>query len=196
MYLKNLVIAVLLFGLVACGKGGLSPVIISTQSTDQPIATIPPSPVPATITSTLPPSRLLTICLLSEPRSLFLYDAVSISEQSVLAAIYDGPIDIKNFTAQPVILAGLPSLSGGDALFRTMEVSSGDLIVDAQGNLNSLSDGVVYRPSGCSEQACAQTFSGSGPAQMDQLVLHFRLLPGLRWSDDSPLTAGDSVSSY
>jgi peptide/nickel transport system substrate-binding protein len=139
---------------------------------------------------------LLTICLLREPRSLFLYEAVSTSEQSVLAAIYDGPIDIKNFTAQPVILEKLPSLADGDALLQAVEVSSGDMIVDGYGNLNSLGDGVVYRPSGCSEQACAQTFSGTGPVQMDQLVLHFKLLSGLQWSDGSRLTAGDSVYSY
>lgn len=145
---------------------------------------------------TLQPARLLTICLVHEPRSLFLYDAVSTSERSVLAAIYDGPIDIKNFTTQPVILDKLPSLANGDALLQSVQVGTGDLIVDAQGNLINLEDGVLYRPSGCTELACSQTYSGTDQVQMDQLVLRFKLLPGLQWSDGTPLTAVDSVYSY
>ena len=54
----------------------------------------------------------------------------------------------------------------------------------------------VYRPSGCAEQACAQTYTGDQPVQVDQLVLRFRLLAGLQWSDGAPLTAADSVYSY
>jgi peptide/nickel transport system substrate-binding protein len=138
----------------------------------------------------------LTVCLIREPRSLFLYDAVSPSEQSVLSAIYDGPIDITGYTPQPVILEALPSLANGGALLQAVAVSGGDSIVDAYGNLNSLAEGVRYRPSGCGEQACTLTYSGSEPVQMDQLVLHFKLIPGLQWSDGNPLTAGDSVYSY
>jgi peptide/nickel transport system substrate-binding protein len=196
LHLKNLAVAVLFLGLAACSRGELAPVNIPTQVIAQTTVAPSPSQVTVTATPTLLPSRLLTICLISEPRSLFLYDAVSPSEQNVLAAIYDGPIDVNNFTAQPVILDKLPSLSDGDAILQAVEVDNGDLIVDAQGNLNSLGDGVLYRPSGCSEQACAQTYSGTGPVQMDELVLHFKLLPGLQWSDGSPLTAGDSVYSY
>jgi peptide/nickel transport system substrate-binding protein len=196
MHLKNLVVAILLLGMVACSRGGLKPVNIPTQTTAQTNATALPTQVTATPIPTPPPSRLLTICLVREPRSLFLYDAVSTSEQSVLAAIYDGPIDIKNFTAQPVILEKLPSLVDGDALLRSVQVTPGDLIVDAQGNLTNLEDGVFYRPSGCNEWACAQTYSGTDQVQMDQLVLNFKLLPGLQWSDGVPLTSADSVYSF
>ena len=31
---------------------------------------------------------------------------------------------------------------------------------------------------------------------MDQLVLDFKLLPGIQWSDGTPLTSADSVYSY
>jgi peptide/nickel transport system substrate-binding protein len=200
MHLKNLLLVTLLLGLAACSRGGLNTAIPPAQQTAQAdVISSPTSPTyQATVTPTpeVAPARLLTICLVNEPRSLFLYAAVSTSEQSVLAAIYDGPIDVINFTAQPVILDKMPTLADGDALLQTVQVNSGDLIVDAVGILTTLADGVSYRPGGCSEQACVQTYSGSDPVPMDQLVLHFRLLPGLQWSDGSLLTAADSVYSY
>jgi peptide/nickel transport system substrate-binding protein len=200
MHLKILMIVPLLIGLAACNQGRLNPVNPPTQQITQasvisPSLTSLPSQEVTTI-PTLQPARLLTICLENEPRSLFLYDAVSTSEQSVLAAIYDGPIDIKNFTARPVILAKLPSLADGDAMRQSVQVAPGDLIVDAQGTPTNLEEGVLYRPGGCTELACAQTYAGSNPVQMDQLVLYFKLLSGLQWSDGAPLTAGDSVYSY
>ena len=200
MHFKILMIVPLLIGLVACNQGRLNTVNPPTQQTTQ-ASVISPSPTSlpdqgATVVPTLKPARLLTICLINEPRSLFLYDAVSTSEQSVLAAIYDGPIDIKNFAANPVILEKMPSLADGDALFQNAQVSAGDLIVDAQGNLTNLENGVTYQPSGCTELGCAQAYSGTDPVQMDQLVLRFKLLPGLQWSDGTSLTASDSVYSY
>jgi peptide/nickel transport system substrate-binding protein len=196
MYLKNLAVTVLLLGLAACNLGETNadslPVAPTTPATFTPFApqaTETPIPTPL-------PARLLTICLYHEPRSLFLYDAVSTSEQSVLAAIYDGPIDIKNYTAQPVILEKMPSLSDGGAVLQAVEVGMGDLIVDGNGNLANLGEGVLYHPSGCTEQACAQIYSGTDPVQMDQLIFHFKLLPDLMWSDGTPLNASDSVYSY
>ncbi len=200
MHFKILLIAPLLIGLVACNQGRLNTISPPTQQTTHasvvsPSLTSLPSQG-ATAIPTVQPTRLLTICLVNEPRSLFLYDAVSTSEQSVLAAIYDGPIDIKNFTAKPVIVEKMPSLAEGDALLQSVQVGSGDLIVDAQGNLTNLEDGVLYRPDGCTELGCARAYSGTDPVEMDQLVVHFKLLPGLQWSDGTSLTAADSVYSY
>ncbi len=201
MHLKNLAVAVLLLGLTACSSGGVdggSSVIIqaSQAAVVSPPVTSSPSQATATAVPTLEPDRLLTICLVNEPRSLFLYDAVSTSEQSVLAAIYDGPIDIKDFTPSPVILEELPSLANGNAQLQPVQVGVGDLIIDAQGNLVNLDDGVLYRPSGCTQLTCAEAYSGTDPVQMDQLAVRFRLLPDLQWSDGTPLTAADSVYSY
>jgi peptide/nickel transport system substrate-binding protein len=81
-------------------------------------------------------------------------------------------------------------------MLQSVSVKPGDLIADARGNLTNLSEGVIYRPSGCTQQACSQAYTGSDPVQMDQLVVRFMLLPGLQWSDGTSLTAADSVYSY
>jgi peptide/nickel transport system substrate-binding protein len=95
-----------------------------------------------------------------------------------------------------VILQELPTLANGEASLQPLEVSAGALIVDASGDLNNLKEGTSYLPSGCSDPSCAQTYPGSGTVSMDQLVAQFRLLPGLKWSDGSPLRADDSLYSY
>src|SRR5512139_2022885 len=89
MQLKYLVVATLLLGVAACSRGIYSPALIPAQDITQTPVVAPIQEV-ATVTPTLDSPRLLSICLMNEPRSLFLYDAVSTSELNVLAAIYDG----------------------------------------------------------------------------------------------------------
>ena len=81
-------------------------------------------------------------------------------------------------------------------LFEPMIMKPGDALIDAFGNPSVLEEGVVYRPSGCFEQACAQAYSGDQPVQMDAWVIRFHLKEGLLWSNGNPLTADDSVYSY
>ena len=139
---------------------------------------------------------MLSICLGQEPQSLFLYADQSLAARNVHAAIYDGPFDMLQFETQPVILEKTPRLADGDVLLEPIEVRAGDWIVDKDGKLTALSEGVVYFPSGCAETACAQVYSGSEPVALDHLVVRFKLKPGLLWSDGSSLTAADSQYSF
>jgi peptide/nickel transport system substrate-binding protein len=169
-------------------------IIPDPDPTQTSAAAVTETPAPELTSTPLP--RQLSICLGREPKSLFLYDAVSSSAKSVLAAIYDGPFDRLAFQSQPVILEKLPSLQDGDVLFEPVSVAPGQALVDAYGNLNTLAEGVLYRPSGCFEQACAQAYAGGEAAQLDQWVIRFRLKGGVSWSDGNPLKADDSVYSY
>jgi peptide/nickel transport system substrate-binding protein len=188
----------MLVGLVACNqKSGSFTVSLPTpsvSSTGQPTSGV----IELNTTPTLlpPPARLLTICLGREPTSLFYYDTASTSAQDVLAAVYDGPVDIQNYKEYPVILEKLPALIDGDARLQPVQVNPGDLIVDSSGNPVNLETGIEYRPSGCTELTCTQSYLGDQPVTMDQLVLNFKLLPGIKWSDGTPLTSGDSVYSF
>ena len=198
MHFNSLLAVILLVGLVACSqKPASSTGAYPTQpvpSTRQPTSgVIELAPTPTMLPA---PARLLTICLGREPTSLFYYDAASTSAQDILAAIYDGPVDIQNYTEHPVILEKMPALNDGDARFQPVQVNPGDLIVDSSGNAVNLETGVTYRPGGCTELACAQTYSGDQPVTMDQLVLDFKLSPAIKWSDGTPLTSADSVYSY
>jgi peptide/nickel transport system substrate-binding protein len=115
---------------------------------------------------------------------------------SVLEAVYDGPIDLRSYVPQPVILEALPDLSTGEAVIQPVEVVQGDEVVDIHGNLMTLVPGIEIYPSGCRDSSCAVSFNGQGPVSMDQMAVTFRFRPGVTWSDGHPLTAGDSVYSF
>jgi len=114
----------------------------------------------------------------------------------VREALYDGPVDEMGYQVQPVILEKIPSLAEGDVVFEPVQAAPGDTIVDEQGNVVVLEEGVRYFPSGCSDASCAQAYSGQEPVVMDSMRVSFRLRSGLTWSDGAPLTSGDSVFSF
>lgn len=184
-------ILLLTFALILAGCGparGVEP---------GPGPVLTPDDTPAPTASAAPPeTRVLTICLGQEPDTLFPYDAPNAAARSVLSALYDGPMDYEGYALRPVILQKLPALADGDAVITPVPVRAGSEVVDASGLPVTLDAGVRVRPSGCRADSCAVTYDGQSPLAMDQLVVTFRLRPGLRWSDGTPLTAADSVLGY
>jgi peptide/nickel transport system substrate-binding protein len=192
-YLIGPLIAVLLVGCTLGqrsptppGGGGESPVPPGFT----PVSSVTPAYTP---TPTRVP-RTLTICLGSEPDTLYLYGGGSLAQSQVLQAIYDGPIDSVGFDYQPVILEKLPDLADGDAVIQPVAVQAGDWVVNAAGELVRLAPGQVMRPSGCNSAECAVAWNGE-PLEMDQLSATFTI-KDVRWSDGTALTAADSVFSY
>ena len=137
----------------------------------------------------------LTICLGQEPDSLYLYGSSMLTANSVLQAVYDGPIDNRTYAYQAVILEKLPRLLDGDVVIQEVSVTSGDTVVDEFDNVVTLDNGVKVRPAGCNVPDCVIEYNG-GLLNMDQMVVTYKLLPNLTWSDGVPLTASDSVYSY
>lgn len=182
---KRLIAALLVFSfaLGACAPTPAAP----TVTPPPPTATPAPTPTPS-------PSQL-TICLGREPNTLYIHGNPNSAARSVLSAIYDGPLDTVSYQYQPVILERRPSFNNGDARIASVEVKRGDMVVDNTGLLRPLDNGVRVRPSGCTSPDCAIEYQG-GVLNMDQLVVTFAMLPGLRWSDGAPLTAYDSVYAF
>jgi peptide/nickel transport system substrate-binding protein len=131
-----------------------------------------------------------------EPASLFLYADASLAARNIRQAIYDGPFDVVNFEYSPVIMESKPTQAAGDVALEPVEVQPGSAVVDITGKLTNLGEGVQVLPAGCNDPACTVTFTGTAPAQMEQMVVRFKLRSGLTWSDGAPLTADDSLYSY
>jgi peptide/nickel transport system substrate-binding protein len=162
----------------------LTPVIPSVTNTPAFTPTVTPIP------------RVLTICLGAEPDTLYLYGGHMLAQSQILSAIYDGPIDNREFGYQPVILEKIPNLSDGDAVIQPVMMGPGEQVVDIYGAVVTLEQGEIILPSGCSTAACAIEYDGVSEIQMEQLVVTFKLLPDLKWSDGENLTAQDSVYSF
>jgi peptide/nickel transport system substrate-binding protein len=187
---------ILVLGILLSSCSLALPEAQTTTSVPAIPATITPisSPEPAPTATALP--RTLSVCLGQEPNSLYPFGTLNMAARSVLGAIYDGPIDIFTNGYQATILEKIPSLENGDAQLTAVTVKRGDSIVDADGNLSVLDAGVTVLPSGCTDSACAVSYTGASILQMDQMVVTYRLLPNLTWSDGTPLTSADSVFAF
>lgn len=197
LHYAAVVCLVLISLLLASCQANPSPQVTPTQDS------VPSTPEAATPTVLQPtataspvPERSLVVCLAEEPETLYPYGGSSRSMWSVLEAVFDGPYDNRAYDTQPVILQKIPTLNEGDAVIQPVTVRAGDTVINAEGNLVALEAGARVLPSGCTSPDCAVTWDGSSELQMDQLVVNFKLLSGLTWSDGAPLTAADSVYSY
>ena len=161
----------------------------ATSATPSITATPAASPTPPAPTS-------LFVCLAEEPASLYLYGDSGRAADVILEAIYDGPIDLRSFEPQPVLLEKIPSLADGDARIEPVTITFNDVYLNPETlEPETMARGKPYLPSGCRSADCLATFAGD-PVQVDRLVVQFRLRPDVRWSDGTALTAGDSVFSY
>jgi len=178
----------LIAGLVGCSR--LPEPALPTLAPTKNVILAPPTPTPPPIHTDL------IVCLAQEPSSLYLYGDTNRETDTILEAIYDGPIDVLGFQPKPVILDGLPSLANGGARFESVSLRSGDIYVNPETDQpESLARGKPFLPSGCTQTNCVQTYAG-GAVDMDRLVADFRLKADLAWSDGEPLTSADSVYSY
>lgn len=163
-------------------------------------ATFPPLEQPTTAVematpTPAPPSELI-VCLAEAPTSLYLYGDVGHAADSVLQAIYDGPIDLRGYRYSPVLLEKLPSLADGDAQIETVSIASGDVYLNPDSlEPEMLTFGKPYLPAGCRSDDCSLSYT-SGEVQVDRLRAQFRLREGILWSDGTPLTSSDSLLSY
>ncbi|MCC6187715.1 MAG: hypothetical protein IT318_01675 [Anaerolineales bacterium] len=135
---------------------------------------------------------LLTVCLATEPRSLFPYARPEAGRAHILAALSDGPIDAASYGYAPVLLETLPSLAQGDAALNWALVLPGEMVVDYLGRVRPLAEGVIT----LTPQGELQTYHGNAPASLPQMVVTFRLRSGVTWSDGTPLAAADSVFAF
>ncbi len=152
--------------------------------------------VPTSDTSIAAGPKLLNVCVLGEPDSLYLYGGSGIdATQHVLASLYDGPVDYLDYTAQPVILESLPSFAAGDVITRALRAYPGDIVVDAEGQVQELAAGLRVRPAGCYRDECAVRFFGEW-LLMERMEATFTIKEGVTWSDGEPVTGADSVFAY
>jgi peptide/nickel transport system substrate-binding protein len=175
-----------------------APQIVTVTVTVPPetvVVTATPAPSPAP-TPAPPEPKVLTVCLVGEPDTLYLYGGSRLAAtRHVMEALYDGPIDHLNYAYQPVILQRIPSIANGDAVVRAVRVREGDRVVDVTGEVVELAEGVRIHPVGCRAEECAVEFEGE-PLWMEKMEVAFALREDVTWADGEPLTAADSAFAF
>ena len=161
-----------------------SPVAAATDTPEStPAATAPPTAIP------LPPKDLV-VCMGGEPADLYLYGDSAVAAVAVRHALYESPITSLGYAYQSLALEKLPTLADGDARQESVDVSAGEFVVDASGEVTTLVEGVEVI-----DAAGQPIVFSSGPIQMTRLAADFTFKP-LVWSDGTPVTAEDSVYSF
>ncbi|MFN2233183.1 MAG: ABC transporter substrate-binding protein [Anaerolineales bacterium] len=188
-------IVILVVLVCACSSPSTPESVVETLVVTQTVQA-PPVEVVKFATPTPEPAgeRTLTICSNQAPDTLFVYGtSVYVREMDL---IYDGPVDTRSYSNQPVILEKIPNLADGDASINQVVVSEGDSVMDASGSIVFLDPAadppIMLIPTGGGEPVAYH----GGEIRMDQLSATFTLLPNLTWSDGTPLTASDSVYSF
>ena len=179
---RRIVWVFLIFAMILSACVGRAADDSSRNGGEAATETAVPAPSP-TVTPESPVT--LTICTASLPETLFPYQAgSSASLNALLAMVGTRPYE------------RIPSEQNGDLLLQSVSVQRGQPVVDARGELVTLKAGATVRPSGCRSSDCAIVWDGESVLEMDQMVVTFRLLDGLAWSDGTRVSAADSVFSF
>ena len=181
-----LILLVLVLSISAC-QADSSQLIHIPEKNGGPKTTPIPSPVP---------QKVLSICLGEEPASLFLYGDQSTSARIIRQSIYDWTVTDPAVGVVSALIKDIPSLENSLVTISQVEVFAGERIIDHLGNLTILANGTQYRPSGCFQPSCVETFENQTSITMDQTRVVFELHPGIAWSDGTPISSSDSVYSY
>lgn len=118
--------------------------------------------------------KTLVVCMAQEPDTLYLHASRTLAARHVQHGLYDGPIDRRSYTYQPIILEKLPSIEDGDATVRNVTLQPGERYVNEAGDLVE-----------------AET-----PVETRQLIVTFKMKAGITWEDGTLVTARDSVYSF
>ena len=155
------------------------------------------TPAPSVVPTPVPPElKTLTVCLVGEPDTLYLYGGSRLeATRHVMEALYDGPIDHVDYVYQSTILDKVPSIADGDALTRTIRVRVGSRVVIADGSVVELVPGMWVRPTGCYDDNCTVEFDGE-PLWMERMEVDFAFREDVTWADGEPLTANDSFFAF
>ncbi len=165
--------------LLSCGPASPSPTAtppppVSPTAT-RAIPTVTPMPVPTpTPTPTPQTAGAIIIGLFQEhePDTLWPLGNTTEAQRLILNALMEPPMTTLNYDYQAVLFEQVPLLENGGAAISETQVP----IDPATGEITTTDTG-VYTPA-------------------KQIEITFTLLPGLYWSDGTPVRAGDSVFGF
>lgn len=121
-----------------------------------------------------------------EPATLFTLIESAFVATNAKTLIDGQAITSKNYDyAASLYFKQLPTLENGGAVLNSVEPKAGDKVVDVNGDIVDLAEGVKVKDDQGNE------VEWKPGVKMQQIVLTWELEPGIKWSDGQPLVAAD-----
>jgi len=140
----------------------------------------------------IPGRDTFVLGLTQEPASLFKQVEDAWVAHIVLFAIgAERSYTSLNYDFQPLWLTEIPTIEAGKAVNNDVEVSEGEMVVDANGDVVALAAGVTVKDKDGNDVE----FSG-GTVMMKQLVTNFEFRSDLTWPDGTPISQADLELGY
>jgi len=138
-----------------------------------------------------PGNDTIVLGFTQEPASLFtLVESAQVAVVANALVSGYGTTD-HNFSYQARLQKELATIESGDALNNDVEVKEGDLVINANGDPVELKAGVKVKNAAGEEVEYA-----SGTVTMKQLVVTYKFVDGLTYSDGQPLVKADFELGY
>lgn len=187
----KLALVVLLLSLVltACGGNTVSPEPVTV---DTAVPTVAP-----TLTPTAIPPKTLNVCMAQSPDSLYRYDGKqNLAKQSVFALLYPDLLSVDPQSQEAIFFESIPSQENGAVQLLDVQVKVGMPVQNASGQVVYLEEGTLIEHAINYSLENPVAWNHEQDYHMNQFQITFKLRPGLKWSDGSPLTTSDFVYSY
>ena len=187
----KLVLFVLALSLIltACGE--------RAEPTDVVMAdTAVPTAAP-TLTPTSIPPKVLNVCMVNAPTSLYRYDGNdNAAKMSVYAILYPDLLSVDPQSQQAIFFESIPGEENGGVQLLVTQVKVGMPVQNASGQVVYLEEGIQIEHAINYSLENPVVWDHEQDYHMNQFQVTFKLRPELKWSDGSPLTAQDFVYSY
>jgi len=135
--------------------------------------------------------RDLVMGITQEPDTLFTLIAAQWTGSLAMTMVGDVAYSDLDFDFQPKLLTKLPTIESGLAKSEVVEVKEGDMVLDVTGTPIALATGVIVKDS----EGNDVEFKGE-PVKMAQLTVTYEFIPGITFSDGTPLTKKDFELGY
>jgi peptide/nickel transport system substrate-binding protein len=148
----------------------------NTQPTSQPTEA---APTEAAATDTPAPSgadKTVIVAMTQFPDTLFAIESQSLATAQVIQAVQPTCINNLAYDYQAVCFEKVPDFADGDAVIEKVSVDS------------SYAGSIVIN-----NELITDTSTLTGPIELDQVKVTWKLVDGLTWEDGTPLTAEDFV---
>ncbi len=138
-----------------------------------------------------PGSDTIVLGFTQEPATLYTLVESAFVAVAANYLVADGFATSNDYTWEAKLQDGLSTLESGLAVNNDVEVKAGDKVVDSNGEIVELANGVKVKDATGAEVE----FTGS-PVKMKQMVVTYKFIPGITWSDGKPLVKADFELGY